>query len=70
MPLRPLQALSLAAWALGVPLLAFGLGRDVGEPVGEGAVRAGGVALFLGTLAAAASTARVLGFACRRPSAR
>ncbi len=52
------------------PLLAFGFGRGVGEPVGEGAVRAGGVALLLGTLAAATGTAHVLKVAFRRPSAR
>jgi hypothetical protein len=70
MPLRPLQAFSLGAWALGVPLLAFGLVGEVGVPAGEEAVRAGGWALFSGTVAAAASTARVLLHAYGRPSAR
>jgi hypothetical protein len=67
MPSRPLQAFSLLAWALGVPLLAWGLVRDVGEPEGEWAVRAGAWSLFGGTVAAAASTARVLRLAYRRP---
>ena len=60
MPRRPLQALSLVAWTAGVPLLAWGLAGEVGESVGEGAARAGASLLLLGTLAAAASTARVL----------
>jgi hypothetical protein len=65
MPSRPLQAISLAGWALGVPLLAKGLLGEVGEPVGEETLRAGALALLLGTIAAAASTARVLKLAYR-----
>jgi hypothetical protein len=63
---RPLQAVSLAGWTLGVPLLAWGLGAEVGDAAGEGAVRAGAWALLAGTVAAGASTARVLAHAFRR----
>jgi hypothetical protein len=60
MPLRPLQGVSFAAWTAGVPLLAWGLASDR-----EGAVVAGASALLLGTVAAGASTARVLRHAYR-----
>jgi cell shape-determining protein MreD len=66
MPWRPLQVVSLAAWTAGVPLLAWGLGAEVGDLAGEGAVRAGAWALLAGTVAAGASTARVLVHAYRR----
>jgi hypothetical protein len=68
MPRRWLQALSLALWVVGVPLLAWGLGREVGDPRGEGVARTGALALLGGTFAAAASTARVLRLAYRTPS--
>jgi hypothetical protein len=70
MPVRPLQALSVALWAVGVPLLAWGLPRRAEEAFAELAVRGGAGALLVGTLAAAASTARVLRLAYRRPSGR
>jgi hypothetical protein len=66
MPRRPLQGISVLAWAVGVPLLAWGLSCRAEEPFAEEAVRAGAGALLAGTLAAAASTARVLRVAYRR----
>jgi hypothetical protein len=70
MPSRRLQAVSLAAWLLGVPLLAYGLVGEVGDPSGEGAVRGAAAILLMGTIAAGASTARVLRLAYRAPSGR
>jgi hypothetical protein len=70
MPWRPLQAISLAAWTAGVPLLAWGLGSSAAATDGGGRaaarITAGALALLLGTLAAGASTARVLFHAYRR----
>ncbi|HEY7515860.1 MAG TPA: hypothetical protein VIC87_15335, partial [Vicinamibacteria bacterium] len=54
---RPLQLVALAAWALGVPLLAGGLAVE-----GAAALRWGAALLFLGTLTHAAS----LGLTVRR----
>jgi hypothetical protein len=65
MPRRPLQLMSVVAWAIGVPLLAWGLPCRAEEPFAEVAVRGGASALLLGTLAAAVSTARVLRLAYR-----
>jgi hypothetical protein len=68
MPSRSLQAISLVAWLLGVPLLAYGLLGEVGDPSGEGAVKGAASILLMGTIAAGASSARVLRLAYRAPS--
>jgi hypothetical protein len=68
MPSRRLQAVSLVAWLLGVPLLAWGLSGEVGDPSGEGGVQGAAWTLLAGTVAAGASSARVLRLAYRAPS--
>jgi hypothetical protein len=67
MPSRRLQAVSLVAWLLGVPLLAWGLVGEVGDPSGEGGVQGAACILLAGTVAAGVSTARVLRLAYRKP---
>jgi len=69
MPSRSLQVVSLVAWLLGIPLLAYGLAGDVGDPAAEGAARGGAAILLAGTVAAGLSSARVLRLAYRAPRA-
>lgn len=69
MPSRSCQAISFVAWILGVPLLAYGLAGEVGEPSAEGAARGAAVILLSGTVAAGCSSGRVLRLAYRAPRA-
>lgn len=69
MPSRSLQAISLVAWLLGIPLLSFGLVGEVGDPSGEGAAKGAAMILLAGTVAAGLSSARVLRLAYRTPRA-
>jgi len=68
MPWRKLQAVSLVAWLMGIPLLTWGLVGEVGDPSGEGGVQGAASILLAGTVAAAISSARVLRLAFRSPS--
>ncbi|MHC4931024.1 MAG: hypothetical protein ACYTGV_02390 [Planctomycetota bacterium] len=63
MPVRPLQYAALALWSAGVPLLAYGLFRDM-----HGIVSTAAWLLFAGTLAAGFNAARVVAIAFHRPS--
>jgi len=62
MPLRALQVASLAAWTLGVPLLAYGLARTM-----EPCIAGGAWLLVAGSVAAGVNTAWVVRHAYRRP---
>ncbi|HEX5137285.1 MAG TPA: hypothetical protein VFY93_09950 [Planctomycetota bacterium] len=70
MPWRKLQAVSLVAWLMGVPLLTWGFLGEVGDASGEGGVEGAAWILAAGTVAAALSSARVLRLAYRAPSRR
>lgn len=68
MPSRRLQVVSLVGWVMGLPLLAWGLQGEVGDPSGEGAVEGAATILLAATVAAGVSNARVLRRAYGAPS--